>query len=920
MNEAGQTTTVEDTRNASLMEASAALTGIEHGDLLFRASPDDLRQIVEDALAIVNADQTLPVDLTAVKISPDHQAVQVAARIIGVLDGGIRIDGRMHGAMTVSFSGSDLVLRTAFDRIELHSIEVPGWHWLPSGIVRLLNPAIADEIARINGALPINRHKLLPEPTAARTVKVGNREIVIPPLAPATPAAMIDEGGLYVLAQVVAHDRTPTLRSQEGNVPFADYSSAFAAKAEASHPGFASLPLGTHFSTAFLGRLLGDLRVVGTPDDLAGEAVRTAARGLNQITGPDIVLRIPADQAVQMITGIITDALSNGSLPVTVERVRPSIEAGVIIIDADAEAEIPISPTVNATTILAIRIVAIPEGPREGERNIRLLPRVAWVRTVSTSMAAPGDAPFADIGPTFNSFLEGLVATVNSILPAVPIALPTSSTGPVDIPPVAIAGGSVAISPARFQPPGYRLDRAVVVTSERGLWVLADVSVPGAPAPSAAVQRLSDPDAADVAAVDAAIAALIAERYGDTPANGVFGLVSWRRFAEIFNAGWMSLGPSAEVRVDTGTVSMPAQSINLAEHGRFSCTRTEQCDHPDCHRPGCNKCDQSCPFVSLDILYCDFRGCGTNRETFEEPSCVTRRTACNLANTACKAAAELEVARCKVAAEATFVACNIRAEAQVGLCKAKLLLTNGLAEISGVGSILVKSRVRVNASLDARRLILTPDSPGAEFHPILAGSVVGNLAIDWTPYDAIGNLLVCPVARKIFAEVTATFPGQPFRVAATIEDATPPSTPGSRRLPTVLNIRTTMTRAPVRLEPGLLTALVAQNPQILLTCPVASSLLVPGLVMGGAFRAISEDQLAAALAHTIPVTALMLYASQEADVRANMGVLFGGSFSIPIDAMNLRLPLADLPIAIPRGELILRPVLERGALRYYQLQ
>jgi hypothetical protein len=913
INEAGRNTTVEDARNASLTEASASLAGIDRADFLFRASPDDLRKIVNDAVAVVTAARALPVDLTAVTLSPDRQTIQVGAEISGILDGGIRIDGRIHGAMVPSFSGRDLVLRTAFDRIELRSVAVPGWHWLPGGIVRLLNPAIADAIARINGAISVNRQVFLPEPTAARTVQVGNREIVIPALAPATPAAMIDEGGLHVLAQLLAREPGSTPRPPEGTVRFAAYRSAFAAKAEASHAGFASLPLGTHFSNVFLDRLLGDLRVVGTTEDLAREAVRTAARGLNQITGPDIVLRIPADQAVRMITGIVADALSKGSLPATVERVRPSIEAGAVVIDADARAEIPISPTMNATTILAIRIVAIPEGSREGERDIRLLPRVAWVRTVSTSMAAPGDAPFADIGPTFNAFVEGLVATVNSLLPAVPIALPAASTEPVDIPPVAVAGGSVAISPARFQPPAYRLDRLVVATSVGGLWILADASVPGAPAPSAAVQRLPDPAAADAAAVDAAISALVAERYGETPANGVFGLVSWRRFAEIFNAGWMSLGPSADARVDTGTVPIQPQSINLVERGSFSCSRTEQCDRPSCQRASCSRgsCDWDCmrntPFGSV-----------------EDPFCATGRNACNAAAELelgrCNTAAELELGRCNTAAEATVFACNLRAETQVGLCQARLLVTNGIAEISGVGSISGDSRVRVNASLDARRLVLTPDTPGAEFHPVLAGTVVGNLALDWTPYDAIGHLLVCPVAGKIFAEVTATFPGQPFRVAATVEDATQPSTAGSQRGPTVLRIRTTMTRAPVRLEPGLLTALVAQNAQILLTCAPASSLLVPGLVMGGAFRAIAEDQLAAALAPTSPATALLLYASQDADVRATMSVLFGGTFSIPIDAMDLRLPLPDLPIAIPGGQLVLRPVLERAALRFAPLQ
>ncbi|USQ74009.1 hypothetical protein NF552_22670 (plasmid) [Roseomonas mucosa] len=448
VNETGRTFTIDDIRRASLAEASTALAGIDRGDLLFRASADDLRKMLADALAVAAASRMVPVNLTGVSLSPDRQAIEVTADVSGTLDGGIKINGRIHGAVVPSFQGRDLVLRTAFDRIDLRSIEVPGWHWLPGSIVRLLNPAIREAIAKINGAIPVNRQVFLPAPTEARRVQVGSQEVVIPALAPATPATMIDGGGLHVLAQILAQDPARPPGPAGGNTSFDVFRSAFAAKAEVSHPGFVALPLGAHLSDAFLDRLLGDLRVVGTTEDLARGSVRTAARGLNLITGPDIVLRIPGEQAVQLIGGAVADALSKASLPVTVVGpVRPSLQAGAVVVDADVRAEIPISPIVNATTTLAIRIVAVAEGSREGDSGIRILPRVAWVRMVSIKMAAPGEAPFGEVGPVFNAFLQSLVTTVNSLLPAVPVPLPAASSDPVDIAPIIVAGGSVAVSP-----------------------------------------------------------------------------------------------------------------------------------------------------------------------------------------------------------------------------------------------------------------------------------------------------------------------------------------------------------------------------------------------------------------------------------------------------------------------------------------
>ncbi|MBY5456891.1 hypothetical protein HFO89_11025 [Rhizobium leguminosarum] len=239
-----------------------------------------------------------------------------------------------------------------------------------------------------------------------------------------------------------------------------------------------------------------------------------------------------------------------------------------------------------------------------------------------------------------------------------------------------------------------------------------------------------------------------------------------------------------------------------------------------------------------------------------------------------------EKAECDIRSNSDLLACNTGAEAEMALCGTKKLLTNGLAEISGVGAIGGESQIRATAQIDAAGLQLDTTKPGGVLNPTISGSVTGNIGLDWTPYDIAGHLLVCPVRGKIFVEDTAHFQNPPRPVTLSILGEG--QTPADEDPSTVdLGVKISGFRIPVTLDHGLLNALYAQNPQIAVICPVASSLLVPGLVMGGTFRAISESDLAKALAGPTPTLAVSLFANANDDVKAGMGVLFGGSFSIP---------------------------------------
>lgn len=441
--------------------------------------------------------------------------------------------------------------------------------------------------------------------------------------------------------------------------------------------------------------------------------------------------------------------------------------------------------------------------------------------------------------------------------------------------------------------------------------------------------------------------------YGDLPNAPIFAVTSWRRFAQFFNAQWQRLGPHASIEFDTGTQELEPKRINLMDYARFECKRTRECSRQACQQRSCSfdgcqraDCGGACP--EIESKSCAFGGCVIWYRG-PDPGCEAGKLACNVkaesdlgicnvaANAkkaACDAEAVAEKAGCDIREEAALADCNRLAEQEVLFCNAKKAVTNGLAEVSGVGAVGGDARARGKLRIDLAYLLLDEEQPRAAFLPIVDGEVRGDLGIDWTPYDVLGHVFVCPTRGKVFVNATATINrSQPQVVASllapplsradAVRSGSTTAGDAATSSPPPLTVKVSAFKVPMTVEPGLLNSLYRNNPQIAVTCPVASGLLgIPGLMIGNSFRAISEDDLGNLLATAaIPsgsaaIAAPLLYATGDDHIKAGMGVFFGGHFNVPIKEIEQEIKFSSKEMELPGGILAFTPYLDGRAFKF----
>ena len=938
LNEEGRKVGVEDVRRENITDGASALSTLQHVDILVRVAPDVLQTVMVEGAAATAG--TLPVTLSEIKVTTGEQLVEISASVSGKIAGNIELRGKISGVLAPSFAGGSLVLRPALTHFELTDLKLPGWHWVPGSIVRLANPAIATMLTSINGALPVYTVILLPASTPATTVKVGTRNVQIPALEPRTPALMVADDGVTAIVQVLPEPGNPPIEPATAEISFENYRNRFEARTAITFPNFKEIPSGVHLADKMLDEIFGAFRAPVAFTDVARAATAANAQVLNDMRGPDVVLFISGDEAIRLIGSGIAKALKDiHDDRFKVHDVVPRLQDGLLLVEGSVDANIPPIEGQRVFTNWRLTVAAALSG-EPGSRAVRVVPRVAALRLEEVNIVGNGMDALRLVS-VVNNLLESLIATVNKALPTVPIDIPILATDEVELKPFSAAGTEVHVEPEKFTPPAVGFDRIVVHLSERGLWILSDISTPGLASRDTIGTAIKNPLQTSASKLEAAITTMVRQRYGDLPQEPVYGLASWRRFAEIFNVAWTALQPRGTVKLDTGTQQLPSQGINLMDYGHFTCGRDScelaHCEQRSCQFEGCSRsgCDSSCPSISLP-------GVCTNNPwplkgrtcigggSVEEPGCVVRRQACNSAadlaygtcqaqanarKASCDAAAVAEKAACDTKANADVLACNAREEAKVALCNTKLVLTNGLAEISGVGAIGGDARVRVDMDVDVRALSLDPSLPGGTFAPVINGSITGNLGLDWKPYDIIGHILVCPIRGKVFVEDTLTFSNsQPAVRLALLGEGEVKADDDPATVD--LGLRTAPFRVPVTLSHGLLNALYTQNPQIAVTCPVAGSLLVPGLILSGEFSAISENDIAKLLAATDTVGSVMVFASGDGNVRAGMGVLFGGSFSIPVGEQVIPFRIREQKLLLFDQQYSLRPMLKGGNFRF----
>lgn len=911
LNASGKKVTAEHVRAKSLEENANALAAINQGDLLLLLPTTHIKESVIAVLTLANASLRTPLKTSDTDLTTSDQVVTFSTRIDGKdPKSGIEIKGRLHGVVGTGFVNNDCIVRPAAERIELEEVKIPGWNWFPGQIVRVLNPVIARFIEEINGAIQPAPMAALPPPSPAQKVKLGSKDVDLPAVTVLPPSIMVGATGIQALVQL-----TGTPAKTHPAKDLASFQQAFMEKTRAGFPDAGQLTAGLNVSDALLRRMLGSLAEPGELATISSATVTSNVKVLTEMAGPDIALRLSAAESNRLITASIAKSVSEiKGADYVLSDVKHSFENGIIGVDAKVVSNIKFGKGGNIQGTWSMALGVVPSID-SAEKMLYLTPKVAAVQLQSVSVS--GGAPeFSVLVPAVNVWLDAFRVSLNKVLPKVPVALPVVAPQEVELKPIDIMGGKVSFVPSKILPPAVTVSRALISVTPNGLWILADIDAPGLaarpPLPNPFEAGVTTPGFNDL---DAAVTKTVLLKYGEIPSGPLFGFASWNRFAAIFNASWDSVAPRIDGSFDTGTVQMATQKINLMDYARFSCGRTVNCTQDRCEQRSCSQDS------------CSQRGCGScgdldlgckARKLICDAAAVLEKGSCDAAAAvrkgACDTQAVADKGACDVAGNAKLLACNAGAEAQVAACEVKKGLTNGVAEISGVGAIGGDARARGAISIDVRRVVLNEQRPGVTFAPVIDGKITGNIGLDWTPYD-FGHLFVCPVRGKVFVESSASFNRSQPTVVATIEPTPVVAPAPNEAAPTgqYLTIKVSPFRFPVAMQPGLLNSLYTQNPQIVATCPVASGFLgVPGLIIGNSFKAISEGNImtSLAVAAVAPgVVGPMLLANERDDVRAGMGTLFGGSFFIPVGASEHKIAIKDLVMPLPGGSVNLKPTL-----------
>lgn len=966
--------TAEQLVQESLQSNAANLAQVAKPDALLHMRSQDLIDTVTRALDIAVKSKNLPITIGDVRVRMHHQAVDFSAAVQGNdKESGVSIKGQVEGVVVVRFRDRDVLFRPAARKITLESLKVARWTWLPSSVVRVANPLVARVLSTLNGETPEVPTTVLPKPSPAVKVKVGSSEVALPEMSTKSPAVLIDESGLYVMVQMTG----PVDKAKPAST-FESFREAFFAKAAKRFSTSPKFRPGFQLADELLTQVLGPLRAPGSVEDLAKQAVLQNAKALTELRGPDIVLRISANEARDLIGSFLIEAV--GKLQgdgYTIQDPQYGLDEGVISISARLLTTTKYGNGQLAQGRWGLAVAAVPSAEDNG-KSLSLTPRVQKV--VLQELTLSGGTPdFAFLLPAINAALENLTTEINRIVPRIPLDLPVVTPGEVKIQPIKAAGLSASVTPDKFLPVGVRLSKALIATSSAGMWILADVdpadpapvgpesagqpAAAGAPVAPAKERLIADipkllaasvlpprqavgtavvnPSTATAQSLDIAIDKLVRLRYGDLPAAPIFAVASWQRFATLFNLQWRRLAPRVNVEFDTGTVSLGTQRVNLVDYARFECKRTRECNRAPCRQRACEfrGCSRgSCGSCGeVELKSCAFGGCVVWFRG-RDAACEAGKAVCDIAaeaalgacnvaanaeKAACDATAVAEKAGCDIREEAGLFDCNRLAEQEVAFCDIKKGLTNAAAEISGVGAIGGDARARGRLNINLSYLLLNEEQPEVAFLPIVDGEIRGDLGINWTPYDVLGHVFVCPTRGKVFVNSTASFNRVQPKVTASInvnaaggaQNVASQNASAGSKLPSLV-VKVDAFKVPMRMEPGLLNSLYRNNPQISVTCPIASGLLgIPGLLIGNSFRAVSESDLSRMLATGTlsAATAPLMYVDDN--VRAGMGILFGGKFDVPVGEMHQEIPYSHSEMELPGGTLTFVSTLDAKAFK-----
>ena len=930
INESWPPVNVADQQRKAIDHSTVGLMNMGMPSASIVLSKKEVAPLIINAIEIAN--DSLPANVTNVGISFSEQSIQFSGDFSGRWEEkGVDASGKVAGDVTFSLDDKKLVLSPSFRSVKVEKLEVDGWWWLPNKIALLVTPLLETFIDNINGQIEPKTIDLLSEITQRpQKINVGIQQITIPKLSIKSASLLVDQDHLGVLVEL---DSKPDLKARKlGHQPkFSEFEKAFLSKAGSL---IGSPPTtGVHFSKEFVKTIFGDLALFETEQERQQLTISKTIENLKQIRGPDFVLRVSSSKVDNLILEELKKAVKEIDVPnLVVKSIIHKFNFGALELIAEVESEFEIGKENSATAQLFASIQVGSYVEIDG-KSVVLLPSVSGFSIESLSLK--GDSlDFNRITVSINALLEKIRESINQAIPEIPITIPAVLPEKHELTPVKFAGGTASFSPRFFTPPKYQLERGIFYFSEQGLWILADIGIPELQERQVASDIALTDGNLTSKDLDAAIQTLIEKKIGGLSNEDIYAFSSWKRFAEIFNFTWNKLSPTVSLTIDSGNQKMETQKINLLDYSRLDCKRTRDCrlnydgcpdshDTRDCSQPhdtrDCSACLLRAPRI------CVFGGCtgGQCIQRGNDPFCEAAKAAQNAIYAANKATCETAKAAqnviykahresCVAERKAANLDCNRLAETDVALCKTSKLFKNFGAEISGVGSIGGDARFSGSLKIDASEFLINPDHPRVRFSPSISGNLRADIGLDWTPYDLLGHAF-CPTRGRVNANSTATFENAKPSLHATLlkegqaKDDGDPATVD-------LGISFSKTRFPVTISPGLLHSLYQNNPQLVVTCPLPSALIVPALAFSGTNKAIGENDIARAVAGIANPGFIAYSALHDAEPEA-MGALLGGSFYIEIEERTQPLPVSKTTMTLPGGEVAFRPSLhDKGFL------
>jgi hypothetical protein len=930
INESWTPVNVADQQRKAIDHSTVGLMNMDTPSASIVLSKKEVTPLIINAIEIANA--SLPAKVTNVGISFSEQSIQFSGNFSGRWEEkGVDASGKVAGDVTFSLDDKKLVLSPSFRSVKVEKLEVDDWWWLPNKIALLVTPLLETFIENINGQIKPESIDLLSELTQKQEIiDLGGQTITIPKLAIKAASMLVNQEHIGILLEF---DSKPSSKAKELEHQF-DYSE-FENKFLVKAGNLISSPptTGINFNQNFVSTLFGELALFESEQERQQLIISKTIENLNQIRGPDFVLRISSSKVDNLILEQLKKSVQEMDEPhVTVKSIKHKFNFGALEMIAEIDGKFEVGANDFATVQLLVAIQIGTYVDNSG-KSLNLLPSVSGFSIESLSLK-DGSVDFNRITVSMNALLTRIRDSINRIVPEIPITIPAVLPQKHELTPVKFAGGEASFSPRFFTPPKYELERGIFYFSEQGLWVLADIGIPELPERQSA-GNISLPNGNLTSKeLDEEILALIEKKIGALSDEDIYAFSSWKRFAEMFNLTWKILSPTVALSIDSGKQKMENQEINLLEHSRLECKRDRDCspdyshckagrDTRDCSQPhdtrNCSACLLRAPRI------CAFGGCtgGQCVQRGNDPICeaakaaqnaiyATNRTSCEAAKEAQNVAYRIAREACVTKEKAAILDCNRLAEQEVAECHLSKLFQNFGAEISGVGNIGGDAQLSGNLKIDASRLNFNPDKLQVQFSPHVSGNLRADIGLDWTPYDLIGHAF-CPTRGRVNADSTATFNDARPSLKATLlkegqaEDDGDPDTVD-------LGIQFSKTRFPVTIRPGLLHSLYQRNPQIIVTCPVSNLLIIPALAFNGTNKAIGENDIARAVA-SVSNPGLIAYSALHDAEPETMSTLFGGSFYIEIEERIQPLPVSITTINLPGGEVTFRPSLhEKGFL------